>query len=255
MAGEPIAGARGAVTRGPRAEALYDAVVQGEPVRVVELRADANPASARPAALVRVAETEVKRKELAREILLSVIVPQVLLILDCRASSSGSVSRAACRRCGACSSAVESRSPHDRSPVALTDVPAEVRPLLHSINGLLERLDSLLTLQSRFIADAAHQLKTPVAALQAQVELASRQQDPEHMRESMRAAAGRTRRGCRGSFRNCCRSRATSPRRSSRCTLVPLDLNALALEVASSWVPEALSKGIDLGFEGCAVRR
>ncbi|MGH8636218.1 MAG: sensor histidine kinase N-terminal domain-containing protein, partial [Burkholderiales bacterium] len=81
IAGDALPGPNGIIAKGPRAEVLYDASMQGEPVRAVQMRIDANADNARPAALVRVAETEGKRKELTREILLSVIIPQVLLIL------------------------------------------------------------------------------------------------------------------------------------------------------------------------------
>jgi len=250
VAGEAIPAAAGAVKRGPRAEVLYDAVVRGEAMRVVELRAEANSAAGRPPALVRVAETGVKRRELAREILLSVIVPQVLLILFAGFIVQVGVARglAPLKRL---QRAIESRSPQDRSPVALNDVPAEVRPLLHSINGLLARLDSLLTLQTRFIADAAHQLKTPVAALQAQVELASRQDDPGRVAASIRAMEAGLGRLSRLVSQLLSLAR-NEPEAVNSVRLTPLDLNALALEVASSWVPEALSRDIDLGFEAAS---
>lgn len=251
IAGVPIAAARGAVTRGPRAETLYDAQIGSEPVRVVELRTDVNPALTSSAALVRVAETEGKRQELTREILLSVIVPQVLLILFAGFIVQVGVARGLypLRRL---QRAIESRAPHDRSPVALTGVPGEVRPLLNSINGLLASLDGLLSLQSRFIADAAHQLKTPVAALQAHVELISRQHDPAQVAEAMRVLEAGLARLSRLVSQLLSLAR-NEPEAASSVRLTPIDLNALALEAASSWAPEALAQGIDLGYEGSAA--
>src|SRR5690554_4526430 len=73
IAGERLPGARDAVDRGPRAESLYDGRINGDAVRVVELRVERDTARGHPGAIVRVAETEGKRKELAREILLSVV--------------------------------------------------------------------------------------------------------------------------------------------------------------------------------------
>src|SRR5512134_3222001 len=78
FAGERIPAAPAGIRRG--AEAFYDGEVQGEAVRVIELRLPAEAASGRPAAVVRVAETKHKRNALAREILASVILPQLLLI-------------------------------------------------------------------------------------------------------------------------------------------------------------------------------
>jgi two-component system sensor histidine kinase TctE len=81
VAGEAIAPAR-PDGEGRRArETFYDGHVHGEPVRIVQLEVASEASTGRPAALVRIAETKVKRNELAREILLSVVVPQVLLIL------------------------------------------------------------------------------------------------------------------------------------------------------------------------------
>src|SRR4029434_1969431 len=80
IAGTPIAAASGDAATGQRSEIFYDGKHNGAPVRVVELKVEADHKLGRPAAIVRVAETEVKRNELAREILLSVLLPQVLLI-------------------------------------------------------------------------------------------------------------------------------------------------------------------------------
>jgi two-component system sensor histidine kinase TctE len=125
--------------------------------------------------------------------------------------------------------------------------------LLDAINGLLQRLDAALTLQSRFVADAAHQLKTPVAALQAQIELALRCGEAAQMRagiETMRAGLDRLARVV-SQLLSLARN---EPDAAAAVRLAPLDLNALALEAASRWVPEALKRSIDLGFEGSEQR-
>jgi two-component system sensor histidine kinase TctE len=251
IAGDALPAPNGAVARGPRAEALYDGVVHSEPVRVVQMRTDGNAAAGRPAAIVRVAETEGKRKELAREILLSVIVPQLLLIVIVGSIVWVGVSHGLSPLMRL-QRAVASRSPHDRSPVAVAEVPGEVRPLLNSINDLLQRLDRALTLQSRFVADAAHQLKTPVAALQAQIELALREDDPARLRASIGVLQGGLDRLSRLVSQLLSLAR-NEPEGAASVSFAPLDLNALALEVASGWVPEALSRGIDLGFEGAGA--
>jgi hypothetical protein len=128
-------------------------------------------------------------------------------------------------------------------------VPGEVSPLLYAINQLLGRLDSVLTLQSRFISDAAHQLKTPIAALDAQFEVALREDDPAHMREAMHKLRPGLERLSRLVTQLLSLAR-NEPEAVRAVTLTPVDLNAAALEAATAWVPEALKKGIDLGFEG-----
>ncbi len=70
---------------------------------------------------------------------------------------------------------IENRSHVDLSPIEESSAPAEVQPLVRAMNDLLSRLSAALAAQQRFIADAAHQLRTPVAALKTQAELAVRQ--------------------------------------------------------------------------------
>jgi len=144
--------------------------------------------------------------------------------------------------------AVASRSDRDRSPVAIENVPGEVSPLVQSINDLLARLDRVLTLQSRFVSDAAHQLKTPMAALKTQFEVALRETDQERMRQSLQQIYPRLERLSRLVSQLLSLAR-NEPEAVSAVTRTPLDLNALALDVATGWVPEALKKHVDLGFE------
>ncbi len=241
--GEALAPASGNALKRRNAEAFYDGDVRGEPVRIVELRIDDRQHSA----MVRVAETLSKRNEFTREILLSVVLPQLLLILIAGivvwvGVVHGLAPLARLQR------AVAQRSVRDRSPVAVDDVPGEVAPLLDSINGLLARLDHVLTLQSRFVSDAAHQLKTPVAALKTQFEVALRENDPQRMREALEGIYPRLERMQRLVSQLLSLAR-NEPDAVSAVTLALLDLNALTLDVATAWVPEAMRRHIDLGFE------
>ena len=70
---------------------------------------------------------------------------------------------------------IRARKPEDLSPINHKDVPLEVVPLVDSVNDLLERLDDSIVTQKRFLADAAHQLKTPLAGLRMQADLAQRE--------------------------------------------------------------------------------
>src|SRR5690606_19226876 len=198
-------------------------------------------------AVVRVAETLNKRNEFAREILLSVLLPQLLLILIAAAVVWIGVVRGLAPL-ARLQRAVAQRSVRDRSPVAVDSVPGEVGPLLDSINGLLARLDHVLTLQSRFVSDAAHQLKTPVAALKTQFEVALRETDPQRMREALEGIYPRLERMQRLVSQLLSLAR-NEPDAVSAVTLALFDLNALALDVATAWVPEVLRRQIDLGFE------
>ena len=247
VAGERIASAQATgVTSSP--EILYDGDIEGSHVRIVELNVDADKATGRAAAVVRVAETEIKRNGLAREILLSVIVPQVLLIMIAGIVVWVGVVHglSPLKRL---QRAVASRSHRDCSPVVVDNVPGEVGPLLQSINELLARLDRVLTLQNRFISDAAHQLKTPMTVLKAQFELALRQENPERFRQSVQQLYPGLERLSRLVSQLLSLAR-NEPEAVRSVSLVLVDLNTLALEAATTWVPQALRKRIDLGFEG-----
>ena len=247
VAGERVAPARKDSSEPRAPETFYDGNLHGAPVRIVELNVEGEKTSKRPPAVVRVAETEFKRTGLAREILLSVAVPQVLLIIIAGMVVWVGVVKglSPLKRL---QRAVALRSHLDCSPVFVENVPGEVSPLLLSINELLARLDRVLTLQNRFISDAAHQLKTPIAALGAQFELALREDDPARMRQSMQKTQAGLERLSRLVSQLLSLAR-NEPEAVRTLELTPLDLSALALDVATGWVPEALQKDIDLGFE------
>jgi two-component system, OmpR family, sensor histidine kinase TctE len=128
-------------------------------------------------------------------------------------------------------------------------VPGEVRPLVDEVNDLMARLGKTFDFQNRFVADAAHQLKTPVSGLKAQIELALRESDPERVRHSLAQlyiSADRLSR----LVRQLLSLARNEPGALETVELQPLDLNAFALEVSMEWVPNAIKRHIDLGFEG-----
>lgn len=243
IAGQPVPPAPRALLG--RSEKLYDAALDGSPVRVAEL-----PVGGAAGMSVRVAETKEQRVALAREFLLSVLLPQLLLIVIAGLVVWHGVVRglAPLERL---QRALATRSHVERGPVSAEGVPGEVRPLVSSINELLGRLDRALTLQARFIGDAAHQLKTPIAALRAQLEVALREQDPARLRAAVEASYPGLERLQRLASQLLSLAR-NEPEAAGRMALAPLDLNALGLEVATRWVPEALRREIDLGFEPAA---
>jgi two-component system, OmpR family, sensor histidine kinase TctE len=229
------------------AEQLYDAVIDGTPIRVVELSVTPKNSLAAPT-LVRVAETMVKRNGMAREIVASVVTPQILLILIAGMVVWTGVVRGL-SPLEQLQRQIAARSHLDLSPLVEHRAPGEVRPLIHSINELMQRLNKVLTLQSRFLADAAHQLKTPVAGLGAQLELLMRETDPARQRE----ATGKLYVGVERLSRLVSQLLALArnePDAIHSIALQPTDLNSLAFEATADWVPESLKRCVDLGFEG-----
>ena len=225
----------------------YFADVGGEPVRVAQLRV---PGSQPDPVVVQVAETLHKRTALTREMLADVILPQLVFIVMAGLLVSVGVTRglAPLRTLQA---AVAARSHLDLSPIEARDIPAEVDPLLQSVNDLMARLDEVLTFQNRFIADAAHQLRTPVAGLKAHIEVALREPDPEQARRSLAHLYTAVERMSRLVAQLLSLAR-NEPNTVRRLNLAAIDLGRLALDTTMEWVPEAYKKNIDLGFEGAA---
>ena len=225
---------------------FYGGEVHGEPVRVVAARMPVEGGSA--FVDVQVAETLNKRTRLAWEMVANVVLPQLLLILMAMLVVWFGVSRGLeplqrLRR------ALSNRSHLDLSPIGTENVPGEVRPLVDEVNDLMSRLGRTFDFQNRFVADAAHQLKTPVSGLKAQIELALRERDPERVRHSLAQlyiSADRLSR----LVRQLLSLARNEPGALDTVELQPLDLNAFALEVSMDWVPHAIKRNIDLGFEG-----
>ncbi len=195
--------------------------------------------------LVQVAETLIKRRVLANEILAGVILPQMLLTGLAAAVIWLGVTKGL-SSLGRLQNEVQSRSDKDLSPLVETNVPREVGSLIHAINSLLERLGRALAVQRRFVAEAAHQLRTPLAGLKTQTEYALRQSEPEEIRHSLTQLAASSEKTIH--LVNQLLSLARTEEKS--VALERVDLNLLASEVAARWVPQALKKDIDLGFEG-----
>lgn len=198
--------------------------------------------------LVQVAEPTDARTHLANEIIKSVILPQFLvlplaLLLVWFGLSRGLAPLARLQH------TIRRRSPEDLSPIDTEAAPEELSPLLASFNELMARMTHNLEVQKRFIADAAHQMKTPLAGMRTQAELAQRQGDAHELQRSLRQIAASTERATRLVNQLLALARAEQSA-GEAVAMVPVDLDALARTVAQEWVAPALAQRIDLGYEG-----
>ena len=242
LAGEAIPAPSPRATRLRSGEEMYDAYLGHSEVRAVQW-----PLPAHAGALLRVAETRHQRNAMERDILAAVIVPQVLLIVLAALIVRAGVGRGL-RPLEDLQRAVAARSHKDLSPLDDLQVPLEVRPLVASVNALLKRLEQVLQLQSRFIADAAHQLKTPVAGLKAHVELLARDPEPAE-REALIARLHVGAERLSRLVSQLLSLARNEPEAARMIDFRPVDLNALVLDISAQWVPQALKRGIDLGLE------
>lgn len=221
--------------------------LNGQPVRVAAAWLPMEE-GAGGVVLVQVAETLNRRNQLALEILAHAIVPQLLLIALAGAAVWVGVRRGLLPL-QRVREDVSVRSHRDLQPLPLREVPTEVRPLVAEVNELMQRLGQALDLQQRFIADAAHELKTPVSALKAQIELALREDDPRRLHEALARLHEGVERLSR-MVRQLLALARNEPAAAASLRRLPLDLGALALEASMDWAPVALRRRIDLGYEG-----
>ena len=121
--------------------------------------------------LVQVAKSRTSREELARSILIDTLLPLTGLLLLMTLIVWAGI-RAGLAPLGRLRSEVEGRAPTDLTPIQLASAPSELRSLVVALNGLFAAVQHNVTTQQRFLSDAAHQLRTPLAGLKSQTELA-----------------------------------------------------------------------------------
>jgi len=229
-----------------------DDTIADQSVRVAYMWVDVPGRPPEAAPLVQVAETLGKRSRLATEIIKGVILPQfvilplaVLLVWLALARGFAPLNELQLR--------IRHRASNDLSPIDEREAPEEVSPLVRAINDLLGRLDQSMGAQKHFLADAAHQLKTPLAGLQMQAELAQRDIDagrssPADIKRSLQQIAVASERAAHMVNQLLAMARAEDKERTLAFSRV--DLAELAVLTVRDFVPRALAKRIDLGYEG-----
>ncbi len=225
---------------------LRDDVLRGDEVRVAYAWLARNDDPER-LVLMQVAETKGKRSTLATEIIKGVMVPQ-FVILPLAVLLVWLALVRGIRPLNALERRIRARRPDDLSPIEESFIPQEVAPLVSSINDLLTRLKASLTTQRRFLADAAHQLKTPLAGLRMQAELAQRETDPKDMVGTLQQIARSSTRATHTVNQLLALARAEGTGRSLPSET--LDIAPLVTQVVQDSVPRALEYGVDLGYEG-----
>lgn len=217
----------------------YDGFVDGKPIRVAALQMDL----AGQAVTVLAGETMIKRNALVREIILGMLLPELMLVLVSISVVWFGI-RSSLHPLAELRQELAGRSQADLRPVRV-DVPEEIQPVVTEVNGLLQRLEHSLGSQRNFVSDAAHQLRTPIAALQAQVEAAIIESSPDSRQklEGILAAAHRL-------SRLVAQMLALARAEPSLAQTQPeVSLEEVVQQTAEIWLPMAISRQIDLGFE------
>jgi two-component system, OmpR family, sensor histidine kinase TctE len=196
--------------------------------------------------LIQVAETLDKRSRLANEIIKGVILPQ-FIILPISVILVWVALRHALKPLKILRDRVQSRGPNDMSPIDPRVAPEEIMPLIDTFNEVLVRLARNARLQRRFIADAAHQIKTPLAGIRTQAELALRETDPKELQLVLHQLVKGSDRAARLVSQLLSLARAEHQRENS--SFEPVNLVQLARSVTADWFQAAREHQIDLGVE------
>ena len=205
------------------------------------------PDDDRRLALVQVGETLDKRAELANQIIKGVILPEFIILPIALALVWFALSRGL-KPLAELQQHIRARRTDDLSPIDSSHVPEEITPLVGSLNYMLEQLSQSLQMQKRFIADAAHQMKTPLAGMRMQSELALRQTSAEEIHRSLEQLAKSSESATRlvNQLLALARAENQSPQ---AYPFMPIELSELARNVVHDWVQLSFSRRIDLGFE------
>jgi two-component system OmpR family sensor kinase len=201
---------------------------------------------AEPDGVVQVAYPHATRRALARDLSLRMVLPE-LLFIPLLVLFMAWVVRRGLAPLRQVSQRVEDRDASRLDPLPTGDVPAELRPLIEEINALLGRLAASMAAQRRFVADAAHELRTPVAALSLQVQVAERAARPAERS----AAFGELRKGTERATRmveQLLRLAQLAPD-ALPPSFEPVDLASVAREVVGEMAARASAEGIDLGAD------
>jgi two-component system, OmpR family, sensor histidine kinase TctE len=228
---------------------LSNATVDHEHVRAATI-AIRNPRDAHDVLEISVAETLHDRQEVAREILVMSVSLQCLLIALLLALAwlgvtfglrglDPLVQRLA-------------RREHTLAPIDDSDVPVELLPLTRTIDGLFSRLRELMSLHERFVADAAHQLRTPLAGMALHVDRARAHPDDAQLHDALEHIQRLNSRAARTTHQLLALTRAQTPR-DGDANMSRLDLAKLLPDCVGERVPEAIAGRIDLGYEGPSV--
>ncbi len=220
---------------------FYDAMLYGEWVRVAARAV----AVGQDTVIVQVAETLVKRDKLVLELLIASTLPQLLIAFVAVALFWFGIGRGLAPL-DRLREEIAARSPRDLRPVAEHGKPREVKPLVSALNRLLARLNAAIESQQRFIANAAHQLRTPLAGLKTHAELARRQPSTVELRSLLDMISGETERTSHLINQLLTLARAEPGETASGG---PVNLHDLIGRDVREWVRRAVSKNIDLGFE------
>ncbi len=218
---------------------------QGRPVRVATIARDMPEERVPGWALVTVAQTTHAREQLTNDMSFKVWT-LIGLMTALAIGASALAIRRGLSPLAQIEAIIAARDPADLRPVAI-DTPSEIAAIIGAINGLMRRLAERVATMQRFIADAAHQMRTPLARLDAQIEMLSNERDAARQRtrlDTLRATCSDV-----GRLTGQLLNHAMVIHRTEVVPLQPVDLVALAKEVLGRTIPLADERDVQVSLE------
>ena len=225
----------------------YDSFYRGNEVRVVALRSEVRDGQGRPySLLVQAAEGQMPRDAAQASLLRQALVRDARMVVLVVALVALGVTWSL-RPLRRLRRSVRARRGQAPQPLDVAGVPREVAPLVDAINEQVASYRALLDAQSQFLADASHQLRTPLAIMLTQAGVALREKDPEQMRTTLRAMVVQLERSRRLSEQLLSLAHASEQASAGEKNEL-VDLNVIAREVVLQHLLLAHAKGQDLGW-------
>ena len=230
---------------------LYDATLDSKPMRVALLEVNYGDANAPQRLRVQVAKSLAVQQRIARELVADMLVPLVVLgtLLSFMVYSGIGRGLQPLKKLEAQLGDRTHTNLSALSPIEMTQAPQEVHSLAQALNEMLAAVRRSLSQEKRFPHDAAHQLRTPLAGLSSQSELALKESGDAPDSQALQDRLGKVHAGAQRSA-HLVHQLLSLARMEAEISLLSLDVAALAREVAREWTPRAITAGIDLGFEG-----
>jgi two-component system sensor histidine kinase TctE len=228
----------------PGVPEAFNGAIRGQPVRIVALQTTVEEQPV----WIGVAETLTKRRQIQARILLTLLVLEAVLVLASVAIVWFAV-KEGLFPLQKMQAELDARSPVDLSPIVEQDVPEELNPLIKAINGLLHRAQLDGKARQTFLANVAHQLRTPLAGFKTQLELLQKKyaNEPDSALP-LDLMMSSTERMVRQTNQLLSLARA-EPGLFEKTRLAAVELDTLLAESIRHFVLEADKKDIDVGFD------
>jgi len=227
---------------------VYFDTIKGESVRVVSIPVEHTINKVKKQFFIQVAETRNQRTEIQHQIIFWILIPQIILLISALILVRFAVKRGLSPILYL-NEKIISRSYRDLKPIDINNVPLEVDRLVTSLNNLMSELDNAIKSENRFVNDAAHQLRTPLAGILAQIQLAQESKDKDEIKNRLEQISQSSKRLIHIINQLLSLSK-TQPEATHASNFQKMDLVNLTKKTMEDLFPLADLKKIDLGYEG-----